>query len=322
MNKYLNPKYIIQINTEAIVDKHTICNNLKTTQFTSLVNNLNDRDPQIVQRILIELHVSGYAHAAISKLYNYFIDRVNVCQPGAISYIIHFNEYYNEYTAADRKNIILMSNDQVIRNYLVFMGTLLCKSDNRSLPKFPKIHENDFDISALKSILISKNLKNVMSYVLPNYNKNIIVPFSEIINHIKKKRHVGSICYWISWLFAFEKHYHNKNLELKYRIIDGIDVKYNHNFVWIVWDMLLNNIEPRNQECVRELYALFKSKFTTSSRKQKMKLFILGVLLHFGTHTPSINSELLALCRRESLQCNIKYRNLYEVCLKNRNIKM
>tara|TARA_B110000211_G_scaffold234862_1_gene306892 strand:+ start:6565 stop:7533 length:969 start_codon:yes stop_codon:yes gene_type:complete len=322
MNKYLNPKYIIQINPADIVDKHTICNNLKTTQFASLVNNLNDRDSRIVQRILIELHLSGYTHALTSKLYNYFLDRVNVCQPGAISYVNHFNEYYSEYGAMDRKNSTQMSNDQVIRNYFIFMGTLLCKSDKRSLPKLPKIHENDFDISTLKSILISKNLKNVLSYVLPNYNKNIIVPFSEIINHIKMKGQVSSICYWISWLFAFEKQYHNKNLELKYRIIDGIDEKHNHNFVWIVWDMLLNNIEARNQKYVRELYARFKTKFSMGSRKQKMKLFIFGIVLHFGSHSAAIDPGLLALSRRESLHCNIKYRNVYDAYTTNKSIKM
>ena len=183
---------------------------------------------------------------------------------------------------------------------------------HRKLPKLPKLLSEDFNLKSKKKTLISKDLNLLNKYIRKNDNKDIIIPLSEIINHIHNKSLLDRehrIIYWISWLFECEKKFHNKHINVEYRDIVGLDNKYCNDFIWIIWEMLIDNIEIKFKNLIINLFNLFKSKYTKSTKKNKVYLLITAVLLLVNP-TPKIsepieiNSEIVSRCNIESLQSN------------------
>ena len=200
-------------------------------QLKQFVKSINQRNIKNSIYYAVELHISGYFDNVLAKLTNVYFNEINLAQPKGAIYLCQFLDYYNsKYTYSMKKNHPLaLINDIRIRNFMCFFISLCCLSNQRKLPKIIKINSEDFDLKRRKKGLISKNLTLVSKYITKDDPKEIIIPLSEIANLIKRKDIIDreqTIIYWLSWLFEYEKKYHNNNLLVKHRNIPKVDNKY------------------------------------------------------------------------------------------------
>ena len=317
MNKYCKKKYLSNFSLEKLKQK-TILGNEKKKILKLFSDNLTQKNTNKSIELAIELHVSGFFDNLLSKITVFFFNEVNLSQPRAILYLDKFLKYYYEkYTFSIKKNNPLkIVNDVKIRNFIFFFITLLCGSSSRKILKVVKIEKEDFNLKKKKKKIISKDLSNVLKFLNKNDPKNIIIPMSEIINLLLNKNIVDreqQIIYWLSWLFEYEKTYHSKNLQVQYRDIDDIDIKYCKDFIWIIWQMLKYTASMEYKKYIKALENIYKKKYTRGSKRSRANIIITAILMvvnplsKLPKNIPIITPELFRRAQTESLKSNLLY---------------
>ena len=103
--------------------------------------------------------------------------------------------------------------------------------------------------------------------------------------------------YWLSWIFEWEKLLLKKkrDLECAVRDISGIDKKFKKDFIWIIWEVLLDETDNRNNDIllrqIRSLYEFYKLNFTTSKKRKRVNLIIHA--LQLLSNTINLNDDYI-----------------------------
>lgn len=318
-NRYIDDKFISTYNLEKLKKNVTILGNTKNEQLKQLVKSLNQRNIKNSINYAIELHISGYFDNVLAKLTSVYFNEINLAQPKGGIYLCQFLRYYNEkYTYSMKKNHPLaLINDIRVRNFMCFFISLCCLSNQRKLPKLVSMDKEDFDLKKRRKRLVSKNLNLVSKYITKEDPKEIIIPISEIVNLIKRTDIIDreqTIIYWLSWIYDYEKKYHNNSLLVKHRNIPKVDNKYCRDFIWIIWDVLLDNVPSEYRKIMIALNDMFKSKFTKSAKKSRSYMVIAGIYLCVNSSPKiklSIAPEVYTRSNTESLKSNIYYNELF-----------
>ena len=283
MNKNLSKQFISTFDPLKISKSRTLLDKEKKDVVKKLTTGLTNRKVTDTINSAIELHCSGHIDFVLKKLFNYYYSEINMAQPQCIDYIYLFSKYYNgTYDCKTKsKQPILLVNDMRIRNFLCFFTPLLLMCNQRKLLKLPKIPPVDFDMETHKKSLVSKDLKVIGLFVGKKEPKEIIIPLSEICHYLEDKKLLDreqKIIYWLAWLIEYEKIYHNKNLLVDVRDIEGVDSKYHRDFIWIVWSIILYFSNKNNKTYIEKLYKLFITGYSRGTKKSKSNLIIMAVL--------------------------------------------
>lgn len=323
MSKYIPRQYISSFNPKDISKNFTILNNDKSEILKSFNKALLNRNIFDSINNAIELHASGYFDIVLNKLSGIYFNDINIANIHGLNYISQFMNYYiNTYSYKDKKtNPIILVNDQVLRNFISFYTTLILTSNQRKLPKLQKISNEDFNLTNKKKSLISNNLSLLSRFINKNDPKEIIIPLSEICNYLKfdnlnNREH--KILYWLSWLFEYDKVFHKNNLQVNIRPNTKIDIKYQTDFVWIIWDIIKFYSSDDIDIYIEKLFNLYTTQYNRGSKRSKSNLIIYAILLIINP-IPKIkfpleplSSEQYIKCAINSLKCNNIYLKLFQ----------
>ena len=323
MNKNLSKQFISTFDPLKINKSRTLLDKDKKDVVKKLTTGITNRKVTDTIDSSIELHCSGYIDLVLKKLFNYYYSDINMAQPQCIDYIYEFSKYYNvKYDCKTKsKQPLLLVNDMRIRNFLCFFTPLLLMCNQRKLLKLPKISAPEFDMDNHKKTLVSKNLKMVSLFVGKKEPKEIIIPLSEICHYLSDKKLLDreqKIIYWLAWLIEYEKIYHNKNLLVDVRDIEGVDAKYHRDFIWIVWSIILYFSNDNNKTYIEKLYKLFISNYSRGTKKSKANLIIMAILFIINPvpriiyPVPCITNEQFKQSNLHSLKCNKYYLTLFQ----------
>tara|TARA_Y100000991_G_C21935280_1_gene332704 strand:- start:258 stop:1226 length:969 start_codon:yes stop_codon:yes gene_type:complete len=312
-NRYIDCKYLL-LKSSLLTNK-TILNNDKSKIIKELIDNLDQKNINESINLSIELHLSGYFDSLLTKLSDFYLNNINLSQPLGIIYLTDITTYYNSKYVykIKKKHPLKIINDIKLRNFVCFFIPLCCLSIQRKIPKLIKIKDEDFNLKNKKNKLISKDLNLLYKYIKKKDPKDIMIPLSEIINLLYDdridKEHL--IIFWISWLYECEVKFHNKSLITDYRHVSELDKKYCNDFIWILWDMLLN-VSNDNKYLVIKCYDLFKNKYTKSAKKKKANILINAVLICVSNLSKTnshkyIEDNVINICNSESLNSNTYY---------------
>jgi hypothetical protein len=325
-NKYIDKKFLCSYNLSKLKKNVTLLGSSKNELLKQLVKSLNNRNIKHSLELAIELHISGYFDNVLAKLTTFYFNEINLAQPSGIIYYSDFIQYYNDkYTFSFKKKSPLSCiNDMKIRNFICFFIPLCCLSNQRKIPKLVKIGADDFDLKKKKKKLISKNLNMVRRYISDEDPKDIIIPLSEIVNLFASNNidREQQIIYWLSWIYEYEIKYHNKSLLVKFRKIKDIDDKYSRDFIWIIWNILIKNVNSNFSKIMKHLFKIFKNKFTKTSKKSKSNIIIIAIFLCVNPipkikYPYTMNNETFKRCILESLNSNKYYHNMFTKVLLN-----
>ena len=326
-NKYINPQYILKYDIKNIPKNSTISNKSKTICLNNLIRNIEQKNSTDAVKNAIDIHLSGYIDNLINKLVMYYFNSINIANLAIINYLDEFLEfYYNKYNYNNKKNNPLMViNDIKIRNFIVFFINLCILSSNKTIPKIIKLDNTHFNLSKCKKKIFSKNLKLISKYISDLSDpkiKNLIIPLSEIVNILDQmdKIHESDqkILYWISWLYEYEKSYNHGNyisIPSKHKLY--LDTKYNNDFIWIIWRMLIDYSKSKNKGYILKLFRLFKFKYTKGAKRSKSNILITALFILIDP-IPKINypiklkDDIFIESAKESLRSNHYYYNFYK----------
>lgn len=238
---------------------------------------------------ITECITSGYTIDLLDKLVIFACKIIHINNPKLPQFL--WNKYFTFYnsishiTNKNKKDLIHLRNTQSVRNALIDIGvTLSLSSKNKRYDKYPKLKEtDDFSFTAIKNKL------NATMQILPSHiirftdPEELRVIMNEFFFNLKNKLGGYEKCiYWILWLVQWERINKKKKIafEIEERPIKGLKPKFCKDLIWLVWSVIFEeaNIREDNiKEQIQYLFLLFKTNFSSGKRNQRLPLVYLGV---------------------------------------------
>ena len=233
---------------------------------------------------ITECLVSGYLFEIFEKLIIFGSKVVHINNPHLPSFLLNryttFLKSIDHLNKKDKKNFIHLRNTQSIRNCLFdIVTTLTTSSKNKRYDKYPKLKEDtDFSLSAIKKKM------NATMQILPSHiikftdPEELRVIMNEFYFNLKNVNGGYDNCiYWILWLINWEKINKKKKLafEIEERSIKGIKQNLCRDLIWLVWSVIFDEANLRDNNIKKEiqnLFLLYKDNFTSGKRNSRLPL--------------------------------------------------
>ena len=242
-----------------------------------------------------ECIVSGHTLVLWDKLVVFSSKVVHINNPRLPQYMLMKNNILmNQVRRLDNKSkdsILLLRNSQMIRNlFFDVISTLSTSSKTKRYDKYPKIDEKeDFKYENIQKRLLSK--MNILPSYIIHFNDpdELRIIINEIFTLCKNKQFgYERCCYWIIWLTKWEALHKKKNTSwnISGRNVDGINPKHCANFIWIIWEVIFEELKTRRNNTIKKqiesLYSLFKTNYSPGKRNTRLPLVFnaIGYLTH------------------------------------------
>jgi len=228
----------------------------------------------------VELIISGQIDKVLDKILNVYNKYVHINNPNLSEYLftkyeilvkIIKNDYY-------KLNSLNIRNNQIVRNYIAELITLVCLSKKDKPLKLCSIKAEEFNINKIKDRLKANNdlLGDILREGDPGEVKIIL---NEFYFSLTNKNYKDSI-YWLSWMLEWSKINIKKNKRYKigFRHIKGIDKLQCYDMIWIFWEVILkftyklDNDKITSQ--IMSMYKFFKINFKSGILNKKMVFVI------------------------------------------------
>jgi hypothetical protein len=291
---------IYQINDsrlEKLFQKKTFSNFLKIDVNKAIQKTIIDGKIEESCNWGVEMVISGYTHQLYEKLILLAIKVINVNNPRLPHLLYRRYEYlYNILNKKYNKHILLLRNDQQIRNHITELICILCKSNKGKPLGLKKINQSDFNIDVLRSKLEAKSSDYIKNLYRPGDPNEFKIITNEFYYHLTEKNYDKCV-YWLSWINEWEKKMIKKEGYYKcgYRELKNIDVKLYTDYIWFFWEILLKQSMKLNNDVlnhqIQSLYKLFKLEYKPSKKSKRMCM-LLNAIKYF-TEYYNINNPII-----------------------------
>jgi len=289
----------------------------KTEVFKTLFKSMEAGKVENACHWITECMISGYCLELIDKIIIFSSKIIHINNPNLPAYLWRKYQYFfktiNNINLKKQKHLCIhFRNNQVLRNlYFDIVSVITLSTKSKRYDKYPKINEStDFQFENIKRRLHAQ--ANFCPDALFKFTdpEELRVVINEIMFHFKNiNSGYDNCCYWISWIFQWEKK--NKKLKQKFEIderqITDVKKSYWKDVVWIIWTAILFEGNTRSDEIkyqINSLYNLFKYDFTGPKRNKKIPLIYHAI--GYLTHTIRFNTPII-IDKKVHLQsqCNV-----------------
>ena len=279
-NKYL----IIDPRPLECFKEKTFSEFKKRDVLNELIKNIESGKVENTCFWITECITSGYTVDILDRLIIFSCKIIHVNSPRLPLFLWNkYSTFYNSIshiTNKNKKDLIHLRNTQSVRNSLIDIGvTLALSPKNKRYDKYPKLKEDeDFSFSSIKSKL------NATMQILPSHiikftdPEELRVIMNEFFFNLKNNLGGYDKCiYWILWLVQWEKINRKKKIafEIEERKINGLKPKLCKDLIWLVWSVIFEeaNLRDNNiKEQIQYLFLLFKTNFTSGKRNQRLPI--------------------------------------------------
>jgi hypothetical protein len=200
----------------------------------------------------------------------------------------------------------------MIRNLFFDVVTTLTTSlKTKRYDKYSKINiTEDFRYENMKKRLCGE--MNILPDSIMRFNDpdEIKIILNEIFTMSKNKQFgYDRCCFWILWLLKWEGQHKKKKLQwsVEYRDVKEVEHKFRSNIIWIVWDIINEELKSRDQNIksqVSYLYKLFTNDYTLGKRNSRLPLVFhaFGYLTHDINFTVPLRNDFKLFI---DVQCNV-----------------
>lgn len=240
---------------------------------------------------IILYYTAKYIHLGNPKISIYLELRYNV-----------FRNIVNQSTILSELDL---RNDEKIRKLFAEIVCTLCLSNKK--PSFEQVKiksEDAFDMTQLSTKLKAPNTNYVRENIKNKDPKELFIALNEFSYSLSNDSHnMSDAFYWIEWILEFESTCKRKKQLLKgEQRIYKVDNKHRSNIIWIVWDILLDYCQLKQNDLIIKtmdsLNTLFCIKYTEGSNIKRRYLLYYSISLI----TEHVNTNVEILPNRDILQ--------------------
>ena len=243
-----------------------------------------------------ECLLSGYTFTLWEKLLIYGCSVIHINNPNLPCYLVRKNMVlYNQVKRLNAKKIkdivLLIRNSQMVRNLFIdVVTTLATSSKKKRYDKYPKINkQEDFQFHNIQKRLCAP--MNILPSHIIHFNDpdELKIIMNEIFTMLKNKQFgYDRACYWMMWLIEWDTLHKKKknNLYIDERNVPEINKKYRNNIVWILWEIIEEEMNLRNEsqitKQIKDLKQLYLFEFTIGKRNIRLPylFYAVGYLTH------------------------------------------
>ena len=264
----------------------------KTTVITALQKSIQDGKLEEACHWCVEMLVSGYIMECWDKLILLNSKIINQINPNFPFYLWNrFSQIIQLLEDPRYQGIkyLDLRNNQECRNHLTDIVSIMTLSPRNKQLVLPKISTEDFRLDVFEDKLEGKSIFLIEKIIKPNDPSEINVVMNEFAFQITSRTgNLTKALYWLNWILEWEK-INIKSAEgfkCAPRNRKYINPKYYYDIVWIIWDVIFQEAQVRNNETLHKqlmgLFKLFKYNFTSAGKRRKASLLIHSLqLLHY-----------------------------------------
>ena len=241
-------------------------------------------DLEAACRWSVELHASGQMDLFWDTIFTITCKYINIANPNMYLLIwSRYQKYKSFNNWVQKKYHYELRNNQEMRNLVVeIVSVITLSKKNKLLLHPPPIYDSDFHHKIIKDHCVSEDFNEIQRFVSDeNDAEEIILAMNEILNVLRFNMNTSAI-YWYHWLdrLTILKRKENRILKCQSRKINQIKESYWTDWVWILWNILLeqSKLTPTIEKHVRVLYNFYKHNFTSATRRHKHVIISTAIL--------------------------------------------
>jgi hypothetical protein len=307
--------------------KETFSGYKKTDVYKALFKSIDSKKYEESCNWLVECIISGYTLDIWEKLCVYGSKRIHINNIKLPIFIykknILFHNIVNNYNCSKNKeNILLLRNDETIKNVMSSLIYLLISSEKDIIVKQTKLYKSDFNITNIQKKLKSPHTLLPDSFVHMNEPDELNMILNEIYFHIQNLKYgYDHVIFWIDWLLKWEKI--NKNIHWN---IDErnelVNKKYRSDIIWMIWDIIHLQKNKKNKSIINiinSLYHLYIHNYCKTKKSVRLPyLYNAIALLTYENKPTKLIKDIMGYIQ---IQINIdqifKLKNINSVIDKN-----
>ena len=300
----------------------------KTKVKTQLLKSIQEGSIDKALFWAIESSLSGSGLNLIESLCLFASTDINIVNPNLPNLLLQIYTSTNSIIVKnnnDKKNNknFLLYNNQVVRNNIAQIVSVITVSPKSKLPKFPIWKKNSSLNPRLYKNRIKRNTFHYIQDIVKISDSNeIYIPLNEIDWAINYQGDVANatihFLFWFSWLRQLEKRNPNKKF-CSNRDIPEVPQACLGDISWAIWQIILRKLLEDNygigtKHSVGSLYKLFRINYTKSKKFTRSSYIIYAVMLIIGSVPPinfttpiffQLDKSILAILNINSLYYNI-----------------
>jgi len=237
----------------------------------------------------LQLLLSGIIQPLWNKCITFASRAIHISNPTFPEFLYNKTQAWlniTENPQYTKDNILALRNHPSVRLLLAEMITIIALSKKRKLPVLPRIKKEEFIIEHFKSKLIAKDNSLVDGVFQDGDPAEIRIAANEMAYQLYNNN-LAKTLYWLNWILEWEKINTKKygKYECASRVMSGIDSKYYHDVVWLIWSVLnrlrglkftISGAAINNQ--IEYLWKMYCFRFTPGTRVRKLPLIIWAIL--------------------------------------------
>jgi hypothetical protein len=235
-----------------------------------------------------ELICSGHYANLWDTIFLFYGKHVHVANPKLAIYLegklSRFKENMNN--AAGAQEQLDFRNDPNFRHMFCEIVTVLCLSDKKFILQYSRVPDEDFDLIVLKNNLIAPDFTRGESIIQPDDPKELLVTVNELQYSLSREVvNTMRAYYWVEWLLDYAKlcKKRKQTCFIQRREHGSVDVKYQRNIVWLIWDAILREAHARRGTVVAKvadaLFQMFTLRYTEAHNTRRKSLIYFAVTL-------------------------------------------
>jgi hypothetical protein len=279
----MNPDYLITDPrpSECFKDK-TFSGFKKTEVYKTLFKSIDSGKIEDTCFWVTECIVSGYANDLIEKLCIHSAKVIHINNPLLPEFLwrryLTFRKSTNHISGKEKDKLIHIRNTQSVRNNLMDVAvTLTLSPKTKRYDKLPKVNiQRDFEFSVIQQKMNATMQLLPQGIIRFTDPEELRIIMNEIFFNLKNSNGgYDKVCYWIQWLLQWEKRTKSqkRKFEIETREINGLDPKYGKDMIWLVWEVVFQETNLRDEllkQQIKSLYLLFKYEYTGGKRNARI----------------------------------------------------
>jgi len=277
--------FIIDIRAPKLLRGLTISGFRKADVIHALEVAIMKDDLETACRWAVEMHASGQMDLLWDTIFTVACKLINIMNPNM--YLLIWNRYQKYKHLSEwvqKKYQYELRNNQEMRNIVAEIISIITLSKkNKLLMHPPPIYDSDFHHQIIKEHCVSEDFTEIERFTSEEEDdKEVILAANEILNVLRFNMNTSAI-YWYHWLdklTILKRKENGGQMKCKVRKINQIKESYWTDWVWILWNILLeqSKLIPSIEKHVRILYNYYKHNFSTTTRRHKHVIVSTAIL--------------------------------------------
>jgi hypothetical protein len=221
----------------------------KTEVRKRLLASLTSNDVETSYYWAAEMICAGHQLDVIEDILLFMSKNISIANPKLPMYIsMRLKTYLNILESEHISAPLELRNSLFIRKLFAEIVSVLCFSAKKPTLQFLKIScDEEFGREKWRHRLKAGDSIRLESFFRKKDPKSIFIACNEFVFALGKKEFMDS-CYWLEWLLEFDAIVKKRSNQpiccASRKQTVHVQTKYFTDVVWIIWDIILNNVYP------------------------------------------------------------------------------